>query len=289
MLILLDQDIQTREVLDWEGIHLLHFGGSVCSQKIRISLKLKGVDWESHMVDLTKGENLSEWFMGINPRGLVPVLVDNGKVIIESNDVLEYIEEKFPEPALIPRDLSEETKRLLKEEDDLHLDIRAISMRFFFPYMKPRPDEALEEYANHGTGTVGGVPDPHKQVEIEFHRDMQANNGVTDERIQSAASRFRSIYDRMNSQLEQSPYLQGEHISFVDIAWYIYTVRLTGAGYPLHRLHPAVGTWFDALDANPIFHDEIQWPTKFLEMKDVMQKEQQEKGTTLEIVAGLTA
>ena len=48
MVQLLDSDIKTREVLDWKGVHLIHYMGSSCSQKVRIFLNLKGIDWESH-------------------------------------------------------------------------------------------------------------------------------------------------------------------------------------------------------------------------------------------------
>lgn len=93
MVKLADSDITTREVLDWKGLHVFHFPFSSCSQKLRIFLSLKGAEWESHPIDLMTNENLSEWFLGINPRGLVPVLVHDGAVHIESNDILTYLEE----------------------------------------------------------------------------------------------------------------------------------------------------------------------------------------------------
>ena len=72
MVQLVDSDIKTREVLGWKGVHVLHFSGSSCSQKLRIFLNLKGIAWESHLVDLPTNENFTPWFLGINPRGLVP-------------------------------------------------------------------------------------------------------------------------------------------------------------------------------------------------------------------------
>jgi ganglioside-induced differentiation-associated protein 1 len=72
MVQLVDADIRTREVLGWTGLHLCHYQGSSCSQKIRAILSLKSASWESHPVDLMRNENYSEWYMGINPRGLVP-------------------------------------------------------------------------------------------------------------------------------------------------------------------------------------------------------------------------
>ena len=78
MVQLVDSDIRTREVLGWQGVHVLHFMGSSCSQKLRIFLNLKKIPWQSHPIDLPSNENMESWFLGINPRGLVPVLVHDG-------------------------------------------------------------------------------------------------------------------------------------------------------------------------------------------------------------------
>jgi glutathione S-transferase len=52
----------------------------------------QGTKWESHIIDLFTNENLSEWYLGINPRGLVPALVHDGAVYIESNDIVVYLQ-----------------------------------------------------------------------------------------------------------------------------------------------------------------------------------------------------
>src|SRR5688500_4287855 len=92
MVRLLNDEVRSREVLEWQGLHLFHAQLSSCSQKTRIFLAEKAVAWRSRPVDLVRNENLSEFFLGINPRGLVPVLVDDGEVHIESNDILAHIE-----------------------------------------------------------------------------------------------------------------------------------------------------------------------------------------------------
>ena len=90
---LLDKcDIKTKEVLEWKGIHLFHFSGSSCSQKLRIFLNIKDLNWVSHPIDLIKNENFSPWYLGINPRGLVPTLVHDGEVHIESNEIMKYLD-----------------------------------------------------------------------------------------------------------------------------------------------------------------------------------------------------
>ncbi|MEM9880591.1 MAG: glutathione S-transferase family protein [Pseudomonadota bacterium] len=280
-------DIQTSEVLDWMGVHLLHFAGSSCSQKTRIFLNLKGIEWQSHHVDLTKGENHTDWFMGVNPRGLVPVLVHDGDVVIESNDILVYLDETFPNPKLIPAAQSDVAKALLKAEDDLHLDLRALSMRYLFGPMSIRNEDQLKAYEAKGSGTVGGQRDAHKDVELRFFREMAANGGITDSQVKAAATRFHAAFAGFDAHLANHSFLLGDRLSVIDIAWYIYAVRLIHASYPLHRLHKHVGAWFDGLNAKPEFSKEVQMPPPMIAARDAMHAQQKRAGTTLELVAGL--
>ena len=287
MPVLNDEDIQTREVLDWKGIHLLHFAGSTCSQKTRIFLNLKGIEWNSRPVKLPQYENYSEWFLGINPRGLVPVLVDDGKVIIESNDILIYLEAKFPEPELIPAASDEEARQLLEQEDALHHDIRAISFRYAFPGVSGRSEELMENYRNFGSGTVGGKPDPQKDVETKFHQNLKANKGISDAQIRTAVRKFRDTLDQLNMRLENARWLLGNKLTVIDIAWYIYCRRLLNAGYPIRDLHPNIYEWFSGLDARPEFSSEVAEPPQLIEMRAEMHKQQLADNTTLAVVADL--
>ena len=153
MVQLIDADIFTREVLGWNGVHVLHFVGSSCSQKLRIFLNLKNIAWHSRPVDLPNNENFKPWFLGINPRGLVPVLVHDGAVHIESNDIIQYLEKVFPKPRLIPAGHENEVAALLRHEDDLHLDLRTLSFRFVFaPPGPPKPAASLASYAANEIG-----------------------------------------------------------------------------------------------------------------------------------------
>src|SRR3954471_6752603 len=257
MVQLVDSDIKTREVLGWKGVHVLHFAGSSCSQKLRIFLNLKGIPWESHPVDLPGNENFRPWFLGINPRGLVPVLVHDGAVHIESNDIIQYLEKTFPEPKLIPPGHENEVAALLQHEDDLHLDLRTLSFRFVFaPPGPPKPAEALQSYAANGSGTVQGVRDRDKDIQIEFWQ-RAAKEGFTDERARASAQKFRAEFEALDKRLVQAPYLMGTDLSVLDIAWFIYAYRLSLAGYPLQRLHPHVAAWEERLRARPEFAKEI--------------------------------
>jgi glutathione S-transferase len=284
MVQLVDSDIKTREVLGWKGVHVLHFMGSSCSQKLRVFLNLKGIEWQSHPVDLPHYENMQPWFLGINPRGLVPVLVHDGAVHIESNDIIQYLEQKFPTQRLIPAGHENEVASLLHHEDDLHLDLRTLSFRFVFaPPGPPKPAAALESYIANGAGTVQGAVDREKQVQIEFWQ-RAAKEGFTDERARTSALRFRAEFDALEKRLAKQPYLMGDELSVLDIAWLIYAHRLSLGGYPFARLHPHVHTWAERLRAMPEFAKEIGQLRHSPQQLEAVQRAQ--VGKTLEAVAG---
>ena len=286
MVQLVDSDIKTREVLGWKGVHVLHFAGSSCSQKLRIFLNLKGIAWESHPVDLHSNENFKPWFLGINPRGLVPVLVHDGAVHIESNDIIAYLEKTFPSPKLIPAGHEKEVAALLRHEDDLHLDLRTLSFRFVFnPPGPPKPAAALQSYAANGSGTVGGAKDREKEIQIEFWQ-RATHEGFPDERARASAQKFRVEFDDLNQRLSSQPYLMGDTLSVLDIAWFIYAHRLSLGGYPLERLHPRVHAWKEKLAGRPEFASEIAMPPEVSERLAATRREHAAAGRSLEMVAG---
>ena len=287
MVKLVDEDIKTREVLDWKGLHVFHMPLSSCSQKLRIFLALKGLEWESHEIDLMHNENLSEWFLGINPRGLLPVLVDDGDVHIESNDIIAYLEGKYPKPKLIPSGMESQVDALLKHENDLHLDLRALSFRFvFYAPDEPKSAAELERYATAGSGTVNGEKDGRKDVEIGFWKTL-ATEGITDEVARSAAETFRAEFDALDERLADQPYLLGHELTVLDIAWFIYTNRIALAHYPLARLHPRLNEWYKRLQARPEFAREIALPPPVAAHFDAGHQRDVKAGKTLELVAGL--
>ena len=120
----------------------------------------------------------------------------------------------------------------------------------------PKPAEALKSYAENGSGTVQGAKDRDKDIQIEFW-ERAAKEGFSDERARASAQRFRTEFEALDQRLKQLPYLMGESLGVLDIAWFIYAHRLSLAGYPLKRLHPRVSAWVDKLRARPEFAKEI--------------------------------
>ena len=83
-------------------LDLYHHGSSVCAAKVRMVLAEKGLAWTGHYLDILTGEQFDPAYLKLNPKGVVPTLVDDGDVIRESTLICEYLDEKFPDTPLKP-------------------------------------------------------------------------------------------------------------------------------------------------------------------------------------------
>lgn len=84
---------------------LYTFFRSGTSHRLRIALNLKGLTCEHVAVDLRREQHLTDDFKHVNPQGLVPALVlDDGRVLTQSPAIIEWLEERHPQPPLLPAD-----------------------------------------------------------------------------------------------------------------------------------------------------------------------------------------
>ncbi|NQU62957.1 MAG: glutathione S-transferase N-terminal domain-containing protein [SAR324 cluster bacterium] len=88
----------------FKGIHLYHFWLSSCSQRVRVVLAEKNLEWVDHPVDITPKamEHATVEYQSIHPHGVVPALVHDGRVVIESIDIIDYLHDHFSDPRLKP-------------------------------------------------------------------------------------------------------------------------------------------------------------------------------------------
>ena len=83
---------------------LYNFFRSGTSHRLRIALNLKGLRYEYIAVNLRSEEHLSARYKALNPQGFVPTLETDGQVLLQSPAIIEWLEERYPTPALLPGD-----------------------------------------------------------------------------------------------------------------------------------------------------------------------------------------
>ncbi|MGD9828546.1 MAG: maleylacetoacetate isomerase [Hyphomicrobiaceae bacterium] len=86
------------------GMILYGYWRSAATFRVRIALALKGLAAELRPVDLSRNEQHSPAYRAVNPQGIVPTLVDGAATICQSLAIIEYLEEVYPDPALLPED-----------------------------------------------------------------------------------------------------------------------------------------------------------------------------------------
>jgi len=83
---------------------LIDYWRSGTSHRLRIALELKGVAYARHHVDLRTGAQREADYLGLNPQGLAPVLLVDGAPLTQTPAILEWLEETYPAPPLLPTD-----------------------------------------------------------------------------------------------------------------------------------------------------------------------------------------
>lgn len=242
------KEVVTQEVKNWQGLHLLHFQGSSCSQKVRLILGELELKWVSHPINLIRHENATAWFLGINPRGVVPVLIHDGDAHVESNDILRYLDRRYaPSGRGYFFDDSEpkatEAQQLLDAEDSLHGDLRLLTIRFGPLTIKNQ--NQIDAQQNNGSYNE------KRKLEVEWWRDI-SENGIREADIVGAVARFRDTFTQLDKRLAQQQWLMDDRMSIVDISWFVNIQRLVRLGYPLSR-HRNLFLFYGRLAARPSF------------------------------------
>jgi glutathione S-transferase len=200
---------------------------------------------------------VNPWFLGINPRGVVPILVHDGVVHVESNDILKYLDSEIPSDTkpFFPVNESEQhfVAQNLELENNLHMDLRALTMGFIFPRrLVQKSEKTLKRWE------TDGIADLKREQEVKWWRDF-AREGIPPQDARDSAEAHRKAFAILEDRLEASQWLIGDRLSVLDIAWFITTTRLQNAGYPLSN-HPRLLAWHQRLILRPAFQEETLDP-----------------------------
>jgi glutathione S-transferase len=232
-------------------LYLYHGTTSVCAIKVRLTLAEKALPWEGEVLWLQRGDQYRPEYLKLNPNAVVPTLVHDDKVIIESTLIVEYLDETFADIPLMPRDPygRSQVRLWLKRVDELHVHCGTITTAVAFRryFMRQSPD-GRDAY-------VARTLDPVKRERLQKIMDI----GLAAPDAMDAARRFDTFVGVMDNALAQSDYLVGSTFTLADVAAIPYVNRadMLGLAGLLENRRPRVADWYARMRERPIFNSAI--------------------------------
>ena len=225
-------------------LELYHNINSVCSQKVRIALKEKSLEAKEHLLTL-RGDQNDPSYMKLNPNGVVPTLIHDGQVIIESALILYYLDEKFPDPPLMPNDAYERFRvRKYNKLIDEYVHNSCTSITFataFRPSFLKLTREAWQAEIDKA---------PLKR-RAEAKRDV-IEQGLDSLYVVEALGHFQKLISWMAEDLKSGPYLASNTFSNADCAVIPYILRLELIKLSgLWQQYPQVSEWWARVRSRP--------------------------------------
>jgi glutathione S-transferase len=228
------------------SVELFHMPNAICAQKVRVCLAEKGVLYSAANME---GKLRDPDYLRLNPNGYVPTLVHEGRILLESRIISEYINEAFDGPELLPRDPYERARVSLwtKQIDDtLHLNIFTLSFVAIFRELLMQRSSAERQ-----TFLAFDITKRERTIDMFEH-------GWNSRYVESAVSRFMQLIVDMESTLQNHDYLIGGAYSLADADFAPYLKRLYDIGLSgLWRSMPRVTAWFDRVRGRPSFDEVI--------------------------------
>jgi glutathione S-transferase len=233
-------------------IELYHNDMSVCAQKVRFALAEKKLKWEGHHLNLRAGDQQKPEYLKLNPNAVVPTVVDNGAVIIESTMINEYLDDAYPDISVRPADaVSRARMRLWTKQldDSVHAATSAISSAIAFRYQKLAGGmEELQRFHEK-------MPDPVKRASSWEN----VTKGVESRFFPEAIRRFDKLLTDMENVLTAGTWLAGKEFSLADIGYAPYATRLDHLQLQfLWDKRPRFAGWYDRLRERRTYKEALE-------------------------------
>lgn len=230
------------------AIEVYNYPLSPCGEKVRFALAEKSLPFLDRHVDLGSKENLGPDFRRLNPKGLVPVLLDDGVAVADSTVILEYIEDRWPQHPLRPDDPLERARmrRWTKHVDEtLHPAWPGIAWPIL---VRPK---WLAKSADEVEAMLTALIDPRRR---ERQRRL-FEQGLAASDARESLGVFTDTCEQMDAELARGPWLAGGTYSLADIALLPYFVAMEAfeLGH-LHQRFTNIGRWYAAACARDCFN-----------------------------------
>ncbi|MGR8918964.1 MAG: glutathione S-transferase family protein [Gammaproteobacteria bacterium] len=224
---------------------------SPCAQKVRIVLAEKGVAWTKVHVDLPGKANLEPGYLELNPLGVVPTLVDDGRPVIESSIICEYLDDKYPEPALRPADPWQRARmRFWMKHIDIKLHPACGALQW--PLVMADKLKTLSE-AEQQAMIDRVVEKPRRERQ---RRLLKMGYDAPD--VADAVRVYQATIADMDSELDARPWLAGDEFSLADAATAPYFQTLTQFGWRAwYEARPRVADWYVRVCARPSYQSGV--------------------------------
>jgi glutathione S-transferase len=247
-------------------LELYNFPMSTCSQKVRIVLAEKGLEWKDHRI--VSGEHLKPEYLALNPNGVVPTLVHDGVPIIDSSVICEYLDEIYPQNSTTPPDAMGRAK-----------------MRAWLRYIEEVPTPAVRYPSfnrvlvhNHNKMSQAEFDKAadKRPLRKHFYRRMGLT-GFPKEDIDAAMEDLQNTYDRMEKALAESggPWILGKQFTLVDVCLVPTIDRMDDLGYASmwEKGHPRVTRWWADIKARPSYKATYYKGARFSDVYAALMKE----------------
>jgi glutathione S-transferase len=248
---------------------LYHYDRSTAAQRVRLLLEEKSIPWESIVVDTARGNvgELPDDYHRLNPKGLVPVIVDNGVALAESLVIMEYVEDARPQPPFRPPSPLARAKMRLwmhRIEDGIHVASRTIGVCVVNRHIYKAADPSkIDRYYAQMRDQVRKSND---QTNIE--------SGLDSPLLPAAVKAFKRLFEEMDAALAESAWLAGETYSLADMALVVYVRRLESFMMaPLWQHLRHLDAWYRRIAARPAYEKAV------VAWGDVTARERTEHGS----------
>lgn len=227
---------------------LYTFHNSICTQKVFITLAEKDLSYDEHLINLFAAEQYDPEYLKLNPKGVVPTLVHDGRAIPESSLICEYIDEVWPDSPLAPDDpyLKTKMRQFSKLVDETIFEAtRELSFSAMFrERMKTMPEEQREKrFANVG--------DPNKGARLKSTYEL----GVESPYVFQAIGNWEKAFKAMDAALEEfgGPWLLGKAFTLADINMipYLWRIEYLNLIDIWMDDRPRVAEWWERAKARP--------------------------------------
>ena len=240
---------------------------STCSQRVRFVLHAKGLAFDEHRLDLFSGDQLKPDYLKINPNGVVPTLVHDDGIVMDSSVIMEYLEEVIPQVAVMtPQDPLRRgyMRALMRFIDEMPAPaIRVPSYNLaFLPRLQIMTKEEFLAFAES------------KPLRKEFMIAM-GQTGFPKKEMDVAMDRLRRTVLRMDDEIAKSggPWLLGREISLADVSVMPVIVRLADLRQQaLWQDKPAIARWLENIRAHPAYAKTYYHGTHLTELYPHLQE-----------------